>query len=529
MGAGSAAGGSVKFFVQCFRSVSRIACAHATCRAQHTHRLHRCTSHFLDLAYENYAKLCQLPKQVQDMFLHDHMNQVQVVNGQKNYYFLELQVCKQTLVRLLAIGKSRWSRVLHAEPDMRSRPRPKFSGEGPRAADVFSYLWGLYTSVAEHNPFSQNIDVCGRTDGTRSELLSAVSVLYKETRGEGDAIREALKQSDCLPKKFLPPASKREHHTLYVASRRSGSDIVPVSSFKTFRRVWSRHFKDLLGTNGFHRHAQCDVCSELKAMMRIAPDARAQAETACMYVEHQDAQMQDRRVYYKARELSRRGELVCIMQDGSDQEKYRVFRCLRQAKDMEAQAQHLPRLKLLGSWAHGYSGSFYFLEEDMQKDSSLTVEALFTTIEEAGAQAAAKGRSLPADLWIQLDNCSGENKNQFVLSALTALVKRKIFKSVVLAFLRLVSCIGIERVSPFTRMFIAIATANVAIATALEVATAQRLIWKSAPCLCKQGRCDARMSVVVFLPNLWVCTCSWLRTFLRARAAGHVHARAHMV
>ena len=102
---------------------------------------------------------------------------------------------------------------------------------------------------------------------------------------------------------------------------------------------------------------------------------------------------------------------------------------------MESQAQHLPRLKFLGSWAHGHAGCFYFIEEDMQKDSSLTVEALFTTIEESRKQAAAKGRSLPADLWIQLDNTSGENKNQYVFSALAAVVKRQIFKSAVLAFL----------------------------------------------------------------------------------------------
>jgi len=200
--------------------------------------------------------------------------------------------------------------------------------------------------------------------------------------------------------------------------------------------AYRRHFSSLLGFSRFSRHAQCDVCSELKARMRLANDPKAKAEAACLFVEHNNAQQEDRRIYYKIRELSRKGDILCIMQDGSDQEKYRVFRCLRQAKDLEGKGP-LPRLKLLGSLAHGYVGMFYFIEEDVTKGSALTIEALMTTIEESAKVAQARGRELPHHLWIQLDNAAGENKNQFVFTALANLVHIAVFQTATLAFLRL--------------------------------------------------------------------------------------------
>ena len=94
-----------------------------------------------------------------------------------------------------------------------------------------------------------------------------------------------------------------------------------------------------------------------------------------------------------------------------------------------------PRMKLLGSWAHGSVGMFYLIEEDVNKDSRLTVEGLFTCIEEAFLQKQKEGLPLPADLWVQADNASGENKNRYVFGALAALVRLHIFRTITVAFL----------------------------------------------------------------------------------------------
>ena len=172
----------------------------------------------------------------------------------------------------------------------------------------------------------------------------------------------------------------------------------------------------------------------MKARMRLARTPEDKSRWAARFTEHQDSQMQDRHVYYRMRELGASGQALVIIQDGSDQERYRVVRCLRQPKDLEA-AGPVPRLKLLGSLAHGLAGVFFLIEEDVHKDSALTVEALFTTIEVAVQECLRRGVPVPSHAWIQMDNAPGENKNRFVFSALATLVARKIFASCTAAFL----------------------------------------------------------------------------------------------
>ena len=122
----------------------------------------RCSREFMDNAYANYVKLAGLPKHSQDMFLHDNISRSCVVACQRQYRILGQRVCRQALRRFLVLGKFRWNRVTCGHADMRKRTRAKFEMEGPKAADVFSYLWGLYTNVAEYTPFSQ-IDVVAGT------------------------------------------------------------------------------------------------------------------------------------------------------------------------------------------------------------------------------------------------------------------------------------------------------------------------------------------------------------------------------
>ena len=200
--------------------------------------------------------------------------------------------------------------------------------------------------------------------------------------------------------------------------------------------MWQKHFAKLLRTSKFHKHAECDKCHELKTLMRRSTTAAEKARYATMFLDHQDAQTLDRHIYDEAIAGAQSGKLLCIAQDGSDQERYRVFRAMRIPKSMEGLENPAPRLKLLGSWSHGVVGCFYLVEEDVRKDSCLTVEALFTTIEESRIQLAAQGRHLPPELWVQVDNAPGENKNQHVFTCVAALVARGVFKAATIAFLR---------------------------------------------------------------------------------------------
>ena len=99
------------------------------------------------------------------------------------------------------------------------------------------------------------------------------------------------------------------------------------------------------------------------------PDERAAAVHA--YNEHQRDQMMDRQIYYKMRGLSARGSMLTIIQGGSDQAKYRIVRTARAPKELEANSQAAPKMKLLGSWCHNAFAGFWFVEEDVPTPRTL--------------------------------------------------------------------------------------------------------------------------------------------------------------
>ena len=136
------------------------------------------------------------------------------------------------------------------------------------------------------------------------------------------------------------------------------------------------------------------------------PDERAAAVHA--YNEHQRDQMMDRQIYYKMRGLSARGNMLTIIQGGSDQAKYRIVRTVRAPKELEAKSQAAPKMKLLGSWCRNAFAGFWFVEEDVPVSPNLTVESLLTTLEEVRCKLARECTPMPAHLWVQLDNCPSE-------------------------------------------------------------------------------------------------------------------------
>ena len=206
---------------------------------------------FLSGAYQNYTALKHLPGDVQDFCLHDHLGRCQVVDGQKRYNFLGTWVCKAALMRLLGLGMHRFRRVLLGAPDMRSLKSKLRTWDTHRATDAFSFLWGLYIAVAEHCPFNKKINAVAEPEAkdAKRELLAAIEVLYAENTMEADPLRLSVLSVPCVPKKALPPGSKREYHLLYLSSRMDNGDdggedgsnnAKGAAGYKTFCRVWSR-------------------------------------------------------------------------------------------------------------------------------------------------------------------------------------------------------------------------------------------------------------------------------------------------
>jgi hypothetical protein len=384
---------------------------------------------FQEDAFNSWCGLAQCPKDMQDMLLAQRFQAAQENQGRRRtcHSVVGRPVCRSALFWFLELGRGRHKRLLAGAPGMRHRTKTR-AGETINSwqqSDVFSFLWGICNSVAEFCPNHDVPTIVGLTESTKADLNAATELLLLDPR-EVNAMQRALNSLDNLPRKFLPPRHVKQYYWQYCSVRLDAHQ----ASYSKFKKVWRIYFRNLLGFTKFSAHPVCSVCSELKAHMREASGVEERVHWGKKFDEHQDDQMLDRQVYYKMREASRKGDLLCIMQDGNDQAKYRLVRTPRPPKDM-ADLWCPPR-RLLGSLVHGWVGW-----GDMHRSGSdLTLEAIMTCIEETRRVANETGRRMPEHLWVQLDNTPAENKNRFVLQALAALVDRGIFTSATAAFLR---------------------------------------------------------------------------------------------
>ena len=111
---------------------------------------------------------------------------------------------------------------------------------------------------------------------------------------------------------------------------------------------------------------------------------------------------------------------MSIILDGMDQSKTDLPHLLR--KNKSACNLWVLRTHLTGAIAHGRR-SYAFLDVHLwPHDSNLTTNILL--------QILVRQEQLPPTLYLQLDNCYRENKNQFLFGFIALLVHHRIFKEV---------------------------------------------------------------------------------------------------
>ena len=109
--------------------------------------------------------------------------------------------------------------------------------------------------------------------------------------------------------------------------------------------------------------------------------------------------------------------------DGMDQSKTDLPHLIR--KNKTACNMWVLRTHITGALIHGRR-SYAFVDVHMwPHDSNLTMNILLSILLDQ-----SKEDGLPSTLFLQLDNCFRENKNQFVFGFLALLVQKKIFKEV---------------------------------------------------------------------------------------------------
>ena len=131
---------------------------------------------------------------------------------------------------------------------------------------------------------------------------------------------------------------------------------------------------------------------------------------------------EEREKYYKHRSKAKSDpeRNVCIIIDGMDQMKLMIPQLLHQMKAYSS-AWKL-KTHLTGVLNHGREAVGFFDLHQWGHDSNLTINVLLRVL--------LRMDEIPERLYLQMDNCWRENKNQYVLTFLGVLVYLGIFQKV---------------------------------------------------------------------------------------------------
>ena len=369
--------------------------------------------------------------------------------ARRKFHIGSLSVCKCAFQGILGIGGSRLTRLQGGRIDSRFGDRVPGDPRGHQGnayGEMFTHLWAVYNShaetradddvmVDEHDPLqvpsaeSRKQVGAFRAAKEASQLPSEVTLCPK---GRGFMIEP----TEDTPKRWLPPGAKMDVWWLYVAQLNAEGGKPAHGSYTTLLRVWGECFQKVLKVEKFGSHPKCNDCYRLKQSIQLAATYADKLSASKKLTTHLEQQWRDRMVYWRMRAHARTGDAkwLVIIIDGADQAKFRVLKSVDTPKAVEGLWR--PKMKVVGAWAHGCDLSFTFVEEDMPHNTNLTIDILMQSLSRILARAATQRTTLPCHLWVQMDNCSGDNKSGHMCKWFSWLVDAGIFRSTVASYLQ---------------------------------------------------------------------------------------------
>ena len=190
-------------------------------------------------------------------------------------------------------------------------------------------------------------------------------------------------------------------------------------------------YRRLTGTLG-----KCSVCQEYKTALKgCRKNDRRREEIWLKYRGHLILQALERRSYYDRRLLAIKypDEFLSCIVDGSTQ---RYHNCpMLDDHTVLSNVGDFAQIKQSLTCVH-FHGRETFLFPRVpyhDKGSNWTIQCVSSALENLAKSDPDK--KLPKTLFLQLDNCSGDNKNKYVFGYFSSLVSNGTFNTVVLSFL----------------------------------------------------------------------------------------------
>lgn len=219
------------------------------------------------------------------------------------------------------------------------------------------------------------------------------------------------------------PIFDREFRKLYPTTD-------PVTS-SYFRRIWLDKCPNVKVTKST-RFSICEVCDSIRSQLRDkVVNGESTAEVKERRSTHLSFVAKERMAYQRKKDRARlHGTEYCsVIIDGADQSAFGLPHFTTHPK---SQRGHAMKVKLVGLLEHRLINRLTLLTmtQEHQTGSNHVIEALHRFL-----TRKRKEGPLPPKLFVQLDNCSRENKNKYVLAYMELLVAYQVFDSVECGFL----------------------------------------------------------------------------------------------
>ncbi len=180
------------------------------------------------------------------------------------------------------------------------------------------------------------------------------------------------------------------------------------------------------------RFTKCSTCERLRSALSTA--IRKSLPTDEIRKEktgHNEFIAMERREYLRKAELAmlRPSKYLSVVIDGADQSAYSLPHFVTKVKDVRGQGL---KVHLIGVLQHLSMNRLrlFTMTEDHQTGANHIVECVHRFVNDV-----AREGPLPRTLFLQLDNCVRENKNQYLLSYLDALIQWSVFDCIEVGFL----------------------------------------------------------------------------------------------
>ncbi len=300
----------------------------------------------------------------------------------------------------------------------------------------------IYSAASLQTPSTSSTrsDVCNEDSSSSSQLQSADSTnsLSSSSKQKTAIISFLMRLSeDCSdrmpnrPEVHLPFFRRCDVYELFTKEHSSLYPGRTVPSVPYFMRIW-RQCTDHIKVRHNHGFTVFNECEQLRralndAVVKSLPTSQIMAQKS----KHNEYVRAERLSYALRRDRARLNpsEKLSIIVDGADQSAFGLPHFVSSVKSVRG---HSLKVKLVGLLHHQTPNNLHLftMTEEHETGSNHIVETIHRFINTQQALA-----SLPREFYVQLDNCSRENKNHYLMAYLESLVAWDVFDVVEASFL----------------------------------------------------------------------------------------------